>query len=143
MTTPEALALSNEANALFVDEDYDSALDLYTQAIEVAPQAAELYVARAAVHLKMEDYPAAIGDANKAIQLDGGSAKAYLRKGVACFNMEEYATAKGAFEKGRELDAGNNQFKTWLRKCNAELEDEMVGDDQAAAPPPPAAHAPA
>jgi len=140
MTTPEALALSNEANALFVDEDYDSALDLYMQAIEIAPQSADLLVARAAVYLKMEDYPAAIGDTNKAIQLDAGNAKAYLRKGVACFNMEEYATAKVAFEKGRELDPGNNQFKTWLRKCNAELEDEMVGDDQAAAP---AAHAPA
>jgi len=143
MTTPEALALANEANALFVDEDYDSALDLYTQAIEIAPQSADLLVARAAVHLKLDDFPAAIGDANKAIQLDSGNPKAYLRKGVACFNMEEYATAKGAFEKGLELDAGNNQFKTWLRKCNAELEDEMVGDDQAVAPVAPAAHAPA
>eukprot|EP00285_Hemiselmis_virescens_P001546 CAMPEP_0173414114 /NCGR_PEP_ID=MMETSP1356-20130122/83661_1 /TAXON_ID=77927 ORGANISM="Hemiselmis virescens, Strain PCC157" /NCGR_SAMPLE_ID=MMETSP1356 /ASSEMBLY_ACC=CAM_ASM_000847 /LENGTH=207 /DNA_ID=CAMNT_0014376235 /DNA_START=32 /DNA_END=651 /DNA_ORIENTATION=+ len=139
MTTPEALALSNEANALFVDEDYDGALDLYTQAIAAAPQSADLLVARAAVYLKLDDFPSAIGDANKAIQLQPSNAKALLRKGIACFSMEEYATAKTAFEKGRELDPNNNQFKTWLRKCNAELEDEMVGDE----PPPPAAAPPA
>ena len=28
---PEAAELANEANSVFVDEDYDTALDLYTQ----------------------------------------------------------------------------------------------------------------
>ena len=86
----------------------------------------------------MDDFTSAIADTNKAIKLDPSSSKAYLRKGIACFNMEEYATAKAAFEKGRDLDGANNQFKTWIRKCNAELEDEMVGDDAAAATAAPA-----
>lgn len=85
------------------------------------------------MHLKMDDFPSAIADTNKAIKIDPSNSKALLRKGIACFNMEEFATAKAAFEKGREVDAGNNQFKTWIRKCNAELEDEMVGDEAAAA----------
>jgi suppressor of G2 allele of SKP1 len=138
--TGEAItdAQLQEANALFVDEDYDSALDLYNQAIAKAPECSDLYIARAAVHLKMDDFTSAIADTNKAIKLDPSSSKAYLRKGIACFNMEEYATAKAAFEKGRDLDGANNQFKTWIRKCNAELEDEMVGDDAAAATAAPA-----
>jgi tetratricopeptide (TPR) repeat protein len=131
MIPPEASSLANEANALFVDEDFDSALDLYSQAIETSPQCAELYVLRAAVHLKTENFTSAIADSNKAISLDPNNSKAYLRKGIACFNMEEYGTAKNAFEKGRDLDGSNTQFKTWIRKCNAELEEEMVGDDSA------------
>jgi hypothetical protein len=85
----------------------------------------------------------AIADANKAIDLDPNNSKAYLRKGIACFNMEEYATAKTAFEKGRELDDKNAQFKTWIRKCNAEIEDEMASEmaAPAAATPAPAAAA--
>lgn len=147
MIPSEAAPLANDANAMFVDEDFDAALDLYTQAIGQAPQCAELYVARAAVHLKLDDFTGAIADANKAIGLDASNSKAFLRKGVACFNMEEYATAKIAFEKGRMIDPSNNQFKTWIRKCNAELEDEMVGDEVAAehpnaAAPSPAAHMP-
>jgi HSP20 family molecular chaperone IbpA len=85
----------------------------------------------------------AIADANKAIELDASNSKAYFRKGVACFSMEEYTTAKTAFEKGRELDEKNAQFKTWIRKCNAEIDEEMASE--AAAPaataPMPAAAA--
>jgi len=138
----EAQALFNEANEVFVDEDYDTALELYSKAIEVAPSCADVYLSRAAVHLKMENYTGAIADANKAIGFDPSNSKAYLRKGVAAFHMEEYVTAKAAFEKGQELDAANNQFKTWIRKCNAEIEEEMVGECQIEeATPPPAAAA--
>jgi hypothetical protein len=87
----------------------------------------------------------AIADANKAIELDPNNSKAYLRKGVACFSMEEYTTAKAAFEQGRELDDKNAQFKTWIRKCNAEIDEEMASETAAApsaAPVPAAAAAP-
>jgi len=140
---PEAADLANEANSVFVDEDYETALELYTQAVAAAPACADLYVARAQVHLKKEDFTSAIADANKAIELDASNSKAYFRKGVACFSMEEYTTAKTAFEKGRELDEKNAQFKTWIRKCNAEIDEEMASE--AAAPaataPVPAAAA--
>mmetsp|Transcript_17207 Transcript_17207/g.35191 ORF Transcript_17207/g.35191 Transcript_17207/m.35191 type:complete len:363 (+) Transcript_17207:78-1166(+) len=143
---PEATKLANEANAAFVDEDFDTALDLYSQAISIAPQSADMLVSRAAVHLKLDDFTSAIADTNKAIALEPGNSKAYLRKGIACFNMEEYVTAKAAFEKGKELDGSNSQFKTWIRKCNAEIEDEMAceaeGAVEAAAPPAPTAVVP-
>jgi suppressor of G2 allele of SKP1 len=135
MSIPEpAASLANQANALFVDEDFDGALDLYNQAITAASNVAELYVSRAALHIKMENFTAAISDANKAISIDPKNSKAYLRKGVACFQMEEYATAKTAFEKGKEIDPETAQFKTWIRKCNAELEEEMAVEETSAAP---------
>ncbi len=40
---------------------------------------------------------------------------------VALFNMEEYEAAKEAFEAGCQLSP-DNTFKTWIRKCDAELE---------------------
>ncbi|GLC45039.1 hypothetical protein PLESTM_001680100 [Pleodorina starrii] len=57
--------------------------------------------------------------------------------------MEEYEAAKEAFEAGCQL-ASDNTFKTWIRKCDAELEDEEASSSRppAAAQVAPAAAAP-
>lgn len=41
---------------------------------------------------------------------------------VALFHLEEYETAKEAFEAGQALDPKNSSFKTWIRKCAAEID---------------------
>ena len=41
---------------------------------------------------------------------------------VALFHLEEYETAKEAFEAGLALDPKNSSFKTWIRKCAAEID---------------------
>lgn len=54
--------------------------------------------------------------------------------------MDEYESAKAAFEKGQSLDPNNTQFKTWIRKCDAEIESE--GGAPAADAKKPKAEAP-
>eukprot|EP00897_Mesotaenium_endlicherianum_P000550 jgi/Mesen1/10496/ME000083S09999 len=117
--------LEREGNSFFVDEDYEAAVDSYTRAIEAEPDNSSLYERRAAAYTKLENFTDAIVDANKAIQLQPSSAKAYLRKGIACFSLEEYQTARAAFQAGATLEPTNSSFKTWLRKCEAELSDEI------------------
>ena len=51
------------------------------QAIEADPKDADLYVGRAATHLKLEQIIEAANDANKAVDLDPRNSRAYLRKG--------------------------------------------------------------
>jgi len=41
---------------------------------------------------------------------------------MACFAIDEFETALIAFGKGSALDSSNTQFKTWIRKCEAEIE---------------------
>ena len=41
---------------------------------------------------------------------------------VALFHLEEYEAAKEAFEAGQALDPKNSFFKTWIRKCVAEID---------------------
>ncbi|KXZ47405.1 hypothetical protein GPECTOR_35g843 [Gonium pectorale] len=120
---------------LFVEEDYAGAVEAYSEALQADPQNARIYEARANAYLKLEQYPDANADATKALELSPGLAKAYLRKGVALFNMEEYEGAKEAFEAGCQL-APDNTFKQWIRKCDAELEDEAASQPKASAPSP-------
>lgn len=135
--------LEKRANALFVDEEFDEALTLYNQAVEQEPYSANLYISRAAAHLKLENFTDAVADANKAISIDPSLSKAYLRKGAACFALEEYQTAKAAFTAGSRADPGSAQFKTWIRKCAAELaeeEEEGSAGANAGEPAPPQSH---
>mmetsp|Transcript_28451 Transcript_28451/g.31608 ORF Transcript_28451/g.31608 Transcript_28451/m.31608 type:complete len:383 (+) Transcript_28451:54-1202(+) len=123
------------ANASFVDEDYEDALQQYTEAIELDEKISDYYVKRSFCHYKLKNFAKAIADANQALTLDKGNSKAYLRKGIALFAEDEYESALAAFNKGSELDAANRQFKKWIRKCKAEIaEDEDDLDLQTPAP---------
>ncbi|GLI58864.1 hypothetical protein VaNZ11_000629 [Volvox africanus] len=112
-----------KGDRLFVEEDYAGAVEAYSEALRADPLNARIYEARANAYIKLEQFTDANVDATKALELAPGLAKAYLRKGVALFNMEEYEAAKESFEAGCQLSP-DNTFKTWIRKCDAELEDE-------------------
>jgi len=125
-----AADLLQKANTLFVDEDFNSALDAYNQAIQLDETNSDAFVRRSLTHTKLGNFTDALEDANKAISLDSKNGKGYLRKGIACFELEEYETALSAFEKALSLDPDNPTLKTWIRKCNAEL-----GVDESPLPP--------
>jgi len=114
-----------EANSLFVDENYEEALKHYSLSIELDNTNGEAFLKRSTCYSKLQQLPEAVGDANMAIKLQPTNSKAYLRKGMACFAMEEYETAKTSFEKGQQIDPQNTSFKTWIRKCVAEIETEQ------------------
>ncbi len=90
----------SQADRCFVEEDYVTAISLYTkvgdrEAGSLAPlplrplypqaleqeRSAAAYDARAHAFLKNEDYLNALDDATKAIELDPSLSKAYLRQG--------------------------------------------------------------
>jgi suppressor of G2 allele of SKP1 len=122
MSTAEAFF--EKANSYFVDENFDDALVNYNKAVEVDPTKPDYFVKRATCHIKLNSFTDAITDAAAALKLQPNNANAYLRKGMALFSLEEYETAKQAFEKGQSLDPSNSGFKTWIRKCDAELQVE-------------------
>ena len=147
--------LLHEANALFVDEEYEEAAALYTQAEAQAYAHAQsqgaLYLNRAACYLKLKKFAQALQDCNKALAaLDRGkdeedsaalNAKrdlAYWRKGQACFELEEFETAKDSFERGLDArlalpQSGKKDMQLYrrsIRKCSVELEQQQQQKQQ-------------
>eukprot|EP01127_Copromyxa_protea_P008447 TRINITY_DN1939_c0_g1_i2.p2 TRINITY_DN1939_c0_g1~~TRINITY_DN1939_c0_g1_i2.p2 ORF type:complete len:349 (+),score=108.71 TRINITY_DN1939_c0_g1_i2:2055-3101(+) len=125
-------SLIAEANDLFVDEDYESALEKFNEAIALNGNEGNYYTKRSACLYKLARYSEALEDANKAVQLTPADSASFMRQGMAAFALDNFQTALAAFTKGNELKT-SAQFKTWIRKCEAEL-----GDGKAAQPATPA-----
>ncbi|XP_021892091.1 protein SGT1 homolog [Carica papaya] len=85
--------LELKAKEAFIDDHFELAVDLYTQAIALNPNSAELFADRAQANIKLENFTEAVADSNRAIELDLSMAKAYLRKafliGALSFFPEE------------------------------------------------------
>ncbi|KAG5533809.1 hypothetical protein RHGRI_027863 [Rhododendron griersonianum] len=118
--------LETRAKEAFIDDHFELAVDLYSQAIAMEPANAELFADRAQANLKLNNFTEAVADANKAIELDPSMAKAYLRKGNACIKLEEYQTAKAALEVGASLAPGNARFTNLIKECDERLAEENV-----------------
>ncbi|KAG2700560.1 hypothetical protein I3843_06G003900 [Carya illinoinensis] len=110
--------LESKAREAFIDDHFELAEQLYSQAIALNPTRAELFADRAQANLKLNNFTEAVADANRAIEMDPSLAKAYLRKGSACFNLEEYQTAKAALETGASLAPGDARFTNLLKECD-------------------------
>ena len=55
---------------VFVEQDYDMAINLYTDAINLDPFNASYYGNRSFAYIKTECYGYGLADANKALELD-------------------------------------------------------------------------
>lgn len=121
--------LEKKAKEAFIDDHFELAVSLYTEAIKISPKDADLYVDRAQANIKSKNFTEAVADANRAIELDSSNAKAYLRKGTACMKLEEYQTAKAALELGASLAPGDKRFSKLIKECDERIKEES-GDLQ-------------
>jgi len=114
----------SKGNELMADDLYDEALEEYNKAVQGESNPAELtkfLTKRAACHIKLRQFTNAVADANQAISLCPNDQMAHFRKGVACFSLDEFETALEAFKESEKL--GGKLSGTWIRKCEAELEE--------------------
>ncbi|KAI4347603.1 hypothetical protein L6164_008404 [Bauhinia variegata] len=116
--------LEVQANDAFIDENFELAVELLGQAIDLNRNNAELYADRAQANIKLNNFTEAVADANRAIELNPKLSKAYYRKGLACIKLEEYQTAKTALESGASLAPGDARFTNLIKKC-----DELIAEE--------------
>lgn len=116
--------LEKKAKEAFIDDHFELAVELYSQAIDLNPNNAELYADRAQANIKLSNFTEAVADAHKATELDSSLAKAYLRKGIACIKLEEYQTAKIAFQAGAALAPEDPRFTNYIKECDQRIAEE-------------------
>lgn len=72
-----------KGNKLYINQEYDKAIEAYTKAIALNPNYAKAYNNRGLVYDKKGQYDRAIEDFNRAIALNPNYAEAYNNRGIA------------------------------------------------------------
>lgn len=116
-------------NSRMVDEQYNQALDMYTQALCVDPACADAYSKRAAVHLAMDNVEAALADADNALEKDPLLYVASLRRGIALVRLGRHAVALPSLKLAAEH--GQSKARVWMEQCLSFLQEKPHVPDQA------------
>lgn len=103
------------------NDDYDSAIENYTYAIDAKPDFAAAYNNRGCVRFEKGDIDGAYSDVNKAIHLDPQLAQAYLSRGYVLYKQGNYNAAMKDYNEAIRLnsnypDAYNNRGAVYAIK---------------------------
>lgn len=115
-----AEAKKAEGNEAVQNQDYNAAVRLYTEAIELSPSGPNSHIFfsnRAAAHCHLTSYELAISDCEASIALNPSYAKGYTRLGMAQYAMKNFDAAVEAYKKCCELEPKNKSFKDSLSQA--------------------------
>ncbi|OQV10616.1 Tetratricopeptide repeat-containing protein isoform 1 [Cladophialophora immunda] len=121
-------ALKAEGNKAFAAKDFKTAIDKFSQAIELDPTNHVLYSNRSGAYASLKDYQKALDDANKTTELKSDWAKGWGRKGAAQHGLGDLVGAKDAFEEALKLEPSNAQARQGLDAVNRAIEAEARAD---------------
>jgi len=117
--------LKGLGNDCLKKNEFDQALQYYTQAIEIAEKQnkpTHVYFSnRCATYQSTKDYENALKDANSCIESNPQWAKGYLRKGQTLVFLDKFEEAEKAYMDGLKIDPVN----TPLQKQYADLKSQM------------------
>ncbi|XP_072938537.1 putative protein FAM10A4 isoform X2 [Epargyreus clarus] len=111
----------SEAMMAFSEQEFDKAIALYTEAIQLNPQSALLFAKRGQVYLKQNKLDACIKDCTRALELNCDSAAGYKFRGRAYRLLGKFEEASHDLCESLKIDY-DDQANEWLAeiKPNAE-----------------------
>ena len=116
MTTAEEL--KELANQEFKAQNYNGAIELYTEAIKLDDKMAIYYGNRSIAYLKTECFGYALQDATKAIELDPKYVKGYYRRAAAYYALGKFKLALRDFETVMKVAPNDADAKKKYQECN-------------------------
>ncbi|KAI0637715.1 putative stress-induced protein STI1 [Trametes polyzona] len=118
-------ALKDAGNKAFQAKDYDKAIELFSQALELDPNNFVLWSNRSAAKAGKRQWAAALEDAEQCIKVNPTWAKGYARKGAALHGQRRYDEAIQAYETGLKIEDSPA-----LRKGLKEVVDAKQADER-------------
>lgn len=111
----ESQSKRSEAVSAFIEKDYEKAIELYTEAIILNPQAALLYAKRGQIFLLLNKPNACIRDCDRALELNPDSAAAHKFRGRANYLLGKFEEAANDLRLACKFDF-DEQADEWLRE---------------------------
>ncbi|KAH9943011.1 activator of Hsp70 and Hsp90 chaperone [Epithele typhae] len=120
-------ALKDQGNKAFQAKDYDKAIDLFTQAIEIAPTNHVLWSNRSAAKAGKKDYSGALEDAEQCVKVNPTWSKGYARTGAALHGLRRYDDAIQVYEDGLKIE-DSPQIRKALKEVTDAKQSSSEGE---------------
>jgi serine/threonine protein kinase/tetratricopeptide (TPR) repeat protein len=120
----EANSIREQGNRAFRSGDYNRAVELYSESIELDPRNDATFCNRALAYIKLQNNAAAIADSREALQLNPQNDKAHYRLGQALVAIGDFADALTHLKVALEHAASNEDrecIAIQIQKCEAKL----------------------
>jgi tetratricopeptide (TPR) repeat protein len=124
ITREEAAALEHralvaEGMKLYRIQEYDRAIDVFTQALEKQPSNLKVLVDRANCYVGMGRSESAMMDVDVVLDHTPDDARAILAKAETYFSMGEFESALVWFQRGNAIRRDIVGFRDGIRKCKS------------------------
>lgn len=101
--------LKEQGTKAFQAKDFQSAVDLYTQALVENPSDHTILGNRSAANYQLKKYEDALSDADQCISIKPDWSKGYQRKAMSLQATGKIEEAIAQYQKGVDLDPANRQ----------------------------------
>jgi len=134
--SPEGEAFKSKGNAAMQAKDYESAIELYSKALNISPLNPIYLSNRAAAYSASGKHAEASTDAEMAVAADPKYTKAWSRLGLARFALGDAKGSMEAYQKGIEYegnggsDAMKRGFETAMKRVEEEAASTPNADDE-------------
>jgi stress-induced-phosphoprotein 1 len=117
--------LKNNGDDNLKNENYNAALDFYSEALELGKfeKTYAVYLNRCLTYFKLDKYDKALDDALKASVIKPDSAKAWGRVGSCLLALNKKEESYEAFYKASQLEPTNEHYKSL---CKTENLDQLI-----------------
>lgn len=123
----KAETCKKQGNDAFKAKNYASAIQYFTDAINLVPEKAEYYSNRCAAYQKTTDLNGALADAEKCLSLTPDWIKGFHRKGSTLFLMKEYPKAVACYAAGLAIDAEDEVLMEGIAAAQKEMAKKKKG----------------
>uniref|UniRef100_A0A8C9YEE6 Uncharacterized protein n=1 Tax=Sander lucioperca TaxID=283035 RepID=A0A8C9YEE6_SANLU len=106
----KATALKDKGNEAFAQEDYETAVQYYSDGLAELRDMQPLYTNRAQAYIKLGKYKEAISDCEWALKCNERCIKAYLHMGKAYLALKKYNESRNCFEKIVEIEPAREKM---------------------------------
>ncbi|KAH9962422.1 activator of Hsp70 and Hsp90 chaperone [Russula dissimulans] len=120
-------ALKAEGNKAFAAKDYDRAIDLFSNALDLDQSNFVLWSNRSAAKAGKRDWDGALADAEQCVKVNPTWSKGYARKGAALHGQRRYVEAIEAYEVGLKIE-DSPALRKGLEEVKAAKEADERGD---------------
>lgn len=121
-----------EGNTAFKAKDYQRAIELYTQALEIDPankdMNAKILGNRAQAHSNLKQWAEAVADCTEALRLDPGYVKAYKTRAKAHAGADNWEEAIRDYKSVAENNPSEPRIAEDIRKAEFELKKSQRKD---------------